>query len=134
MMPRFTSLNNRRAAALVVLSLLCPAALAVPPSLLESGQRQFKLRCAACHATSASGPSEFGPHLESIVGRKAAALADYAYSDALRAEVFYWSEEQLERWLERPQQQVPDLCMPFMGVSNPQQRRALLAYLKTLIP
>ena len=75
-----------------------------------------------------------GPHLEAIVGRKVAAVEGFEYTEALRAQTFVWTEEQLDKWLERPQQLVPDMCMPFMGLANPDVRKALIAYLKNPQP
>lgn len=85
-------------------------------------------------ATSAitSGPSEFGPHLEALVSRKVAAIADYDYSDDLLVQTFYWTEEELDHWLQHPQHRIRGLCMPFTGLANEEHRKALIAYLKSL--
>ncbi len=98
----------------------------------EAGKKQF-IRCVACHSMSAEEPAKpnFGPHLEGIVGRRAAAVAGYGYSDALRAQTFVWDEEQLDRWLQQPQADVPGLCMPFKGLVRPEDRKALIEYLKS---
>ena len=95
----------------------------------EAGQRHF-LRCIACHNMGAQDePARIGPHLEAIVGRPAAAVEGYAYTDAVRALDFTWDEERLDRWLEQPQPMVPGMCLPFMGLPDPGDRRALIDYM-----
>ncbi|GEM_PF-746737 len=112
--------------------------LAGQPSLEEIGRKQF-IRCASCHAMSADAQprgaiADVGPHLEGIVGRPLAAVAGFPYSDALREGDFVWDEEMLDRWLTRPQDLVPGMCMPFMGLSRADLREALIAYLKNPQP
>lgn len=96
--------------------------------LVRAGQRQF-IRCVACHTVTADAAPMQGPHLEGIVGRKVAGLEGFAYSDALRAQDYVWDEARLDRWLEKPHEDVPGLCLPFMGLRRPQDRAALIAYL-----
>jgi cytochrome c len=108
-------------------------ALSSETSLEEMGRKQF-IRCSSCHSMSAEGQSRTGPHLEGIVGRPVASVSDFVYSDALRAQDFVWDEAQLEKWLVRPQELVPGMCMPFMGLPRPEIREALIAYLKNPAP
>jgi cytochrome c len=102
--------------------------------LVAQGKRQF-LRCNSCHALDASAPPPFGgalgPHLEDIVGRKAASVEGFEYTEELQALDLVWDEETLDQWLEQPHAMVPAMCEPFMGLPNPEHRRALIAYLKT---
>ena len=102
--------------------------------LVAQGRGQY-LRCKSCHALDAAAPPPFGgalgPHLEDIVGRKAASAAGFAYTEELQALDLVWDEETLDLWLEQPQATVPAMCEPFMGLPNPEHRRALIAYLKT---
>ena len=108
-------------------------AMAGGDDLRLAGQRQF-LRCNACHAIAPGDPARIGPHLQGIVGRPAAGLADHPYTEDLRARDFTWDAARLEAWLENPQEMVPGMCLPFLGLSDPQARRALLAYLEILAP
>lgn len=101
--------------------------------LIRKGRSQF-LHCNACHVADAAAPPPFGdslgPHLEDIVGRPSASVDGFAYTEALRALDLVWDEETLDLWLQQPQALVPAMCEPFMGISNPENRKALIAYLK----
>lgn len=121
------------ATAILMSSLPGLPAKADEASLIEAGRKHF-IRCVACHSTQADAPARSGPHLEGIVGREAATVADFKYSDAMRAQTFVWDEAQLDRWLEHPQADIPGLCLPFTGLAKPEARQALIAYLKTLTP
>lgn len=99
------------------------------PSPTAAGQKLF-IRCSSCHAMSAEAPPELGPHLEGIVGRPAAAVKGFNYSEALAAEDFIWDEALLDQWLKNPDILVPGMCMSFTGLSRPEQRQALIEYMK----
>lgn len=109
--------------------LLADAALADGTADAARGRRLF-MQCAACHALQPM-PGTLGPPLGGIVGRKAAASPDYAYSPALAGAGLQWDEATLSRWLERPTGLVPGTKMIFAGIASPADRSALIAYLKT---
>lgn len=44
-----------------------------------------------------------------------------------------WDEETLNEYLEYPKQFIPGTRMMFNGIKKPDDRRDLIAYLKTLI-
>lgn len=104
------------------------AGAAPAPSSLQ-GQRIF-IRCASCHAINTTAIGKIGPSLAGVVGRKNASLPGYAYSPAMKAKSFNWDEATLDHWLERPSAVVPGTSMAFAGLSNPADRKALIAYLK----
>ena len=121
------------AMAYLLLNLATLPALA-DTALAEAGRKQF-LHCSGCHMLTAepvAGQRDegFGPHLAGIINRPARAVADFPYTDEMPGADFIWTEENLERWLEKPQQMFPGVCMPFMGMRNPQARQALIEYLK----
>ncbi len=93
------------------------------------GQRLF-LRCASCHDIAASGLARIGPSLKGVVGRKAGSLPDYAYSPAMKSADFVWDETMLDRWLTDPAALVPGTKMAFAGLPKPEDRSAIIAYLK----
>jgi cytochrome c len=101
--------------------------------LVKKGRSQF-LHCNSCHEVDAAAPppvgDSLGPHLENIVGRPSASVDDFAYTEALLALDLVWDEETLDLWLQQPQALVPAMCEPFMGIANPEHRKALIAYLK----
>ena len=95
-----------------------------------AGQRAFAV-CQACHATEA-GAARIGPTMHAVVGRRAAALPGFSYSQALRDSGVVWTPEKLFQFLESPRRVVPHNRMTFAGVGDPQRRADLIAYLGTL--
>lgn len=106
-------------------------AAAAAPSKADTllGKRLF-LRCTACHTMSSKAPGKVGPHLQGIVGRKAGSVAGFGYSPAMKGSSIVWNEATLDKWLQRPQAVVPGTTMAFAGLSKPEDRQALIAYLK----
>ena len=113
----------------VVTFLIATAAMAENPSAAQAGRKHF-VRCVACHSMSATARPATGPHLEGIVGRQAASLPDFAYSDDLRGQDFVWDEARLDAFLKSPQATHPGMCLTFNGLAKPEDRAALIAYLK----
>ncbi|BAV96641.1 cytochrome c family protein [Lysobacter enzymogenes] len=105
------------------------AASAEPAPSAQSGKKHF-IRCAACHSTDAADRSATGPHLNGIVGRTAASLPHFAYTSALRAQDFKWSEPKLDAFLKSPHSTHPGMCLTFNGLAKAEDRAALIAYLK----
>ena len=54
----------------------------------EAGKTVFN-KCKACHQVDKNG---VGPHLGGIVGRKAASVEGYSYSEALKKSGITWDE------------------------------------------
>lgn len=98
----------------------------------ELGRALYQARCAACHSLDYNG---VGPAHRGLFGRKAAQVAGFAYSDALRATRQPWLEDSLDRWLADPEKFAPGQRMG-LSVPDSQERRHLIAYLKqaTLAP
>lgn len=90
------------------------------------------LRCASCHAVAAGAAGRIGPNLQTVYGRKAGSLAGYNYSAAMKAKQFAWDNAKLDAWLARPSAVVPGTTMAFAGMSNPKDRAAIIAYLRSL--
>ncbi|MES2173167.1 MAG: c-type cytochrome [Pseudomonadota bacterium] len=109
---------------------LCIVLLGVTQPAFAQPPADFAI-CAACHATQ-PGKSSFGPNLRSVMGRKAATLPGYAYSDALKASGVTWNARTLDTWLTGPQAMVKGTRMPFAGLPDPVRRQRLIAYLATL--
>jgi cytochrome c len=87
-------------------------------------------QCAACH--SIDGSNGVGPSLQGVVGRKAATLAGFRYSRAMKASGLTWDATTLDGYIADPQNAVPGNVMPFSGIPDAKQRADLIAYLKTL--
>lgn len=100
---------------------------------VAKGEIAFK-KCAACHeATKAT--NKLGPHMIGIVGRKVAAIEGYKYSAAMTAyaaTVPAWDEANLNAYLEKPKGVVTGTKMAFGGITKPEERANLVAYLRTV--
>ena len=99
------------------------------PMLL--GQFVFGQRCKVCHARTENGLTTYGPHLQGIVGRKAAATDYGEHSDALKASDVVWDEKTLDAVLRDPNKVMPGSKMSTV-VRFKRSRKALIMYLKTL--
>lgn len=121
----------RSAAAFAFTSLVCIVAPAI--SLAQEaadGERLFRQRCGACHALEA-GQNKAGPHLDGIIGRKAGSVEGARYSRALQGAEITWDEPTLETFLANPRKAVAGTTM-VVGVPNADQRKSIIAYLKTV--
>jgi cytochrome c len=94
----------------------------------QDGETVFQKRCAGCHALEADHE---GPRLKGVMGRKAGALNSFQYSKSLKNAGFTWDEARLDKWLTDTESVVPDNDMSFR-VPKPEERAAIIAYLKTL--
>ena len=98
-----------------------------------AGQRVFS-QCRACHSIDAGGRSGVGPNLHGVIGRKAASVEGFRYSNAMKEkgdQGWTWSEENLHPYLRNPKEVVPGTNMSFPGIKNDQQLNDLIAYLKS---
>ena len=104
---------------------ICPAAAAD----VEAGKADFK-KCSLCHAEA--GKNKIGPSLFGIVGRKAASLENFNYSEAMKKFDNTWDAETLDTYLADPRATVPETKMIFPGIKDEKERQAVIAYLETL--
>lgn len=116
-------------ATIVAATVIATAALADGDAV--KGAVVFK-KCAACH-TAAEPTNKVGPHLQGIVGRPMASLADYTYSKPMAehaAEVPVWTEEALAAYLKNPKGVVKGTKMAFAGLKKDEDVADVIAYLK----
>jgi|ERR1700722_7645159 len=97
----------------------------------QDGAQLFKSNCAVCHSAE-SGQNKIGPTLFGVVGRKAGTAAAYTYSDAMKKSGVTWTPDQLDQYLANPKGVVPNTKMLFLGLKNPEDRKAIIDYLATL--
>jgi len=110
----------------LVLSLMF-VLVAGPALAAPAGADAFNDACADCHSADATAPS-----LKGVVGRKIASLADFQYSDALKAKSGgSWTEANLNAFLADPKTFAPGTTM-FGGAPDATQRQAIIDYLKTM--
>ncbi|MCY1356178.1 hypothetical protein D9M69_426210 [compost metagenome] len=101
----------------------CPAAEA------EQGQTVFARDCSMCHSASKEGPGMMGPNLHGVVGRMSGSLAGFSYSEAMKTRGAAWSRDSLDAFIAQPQSAVPGTYMPFAGLADAAERRAVTCWL-----
>jgi cytochrome c len=96
------------------------------------GERIFQY-CFSCHSIDPNEQTQLeGPSLYHIVGRPAAALNGFNYSDAMRkrgAESLRWDAPTLNAYIADPQAIVPGTRMSAAPLRDDQARADLVAYL-----
>jgi cytochrome c len=105
-------------------------ALAASPAMAATGEQLFGDNCASCHVVAAASTPD-APSLKGVVGRKIASLPDFKYSDGLKAKQGTWTDEALDAFIASPQTFAPGTQM-YGGASDPNDRKAIIDYLKTL--
>jgi cytochrome c len=99
---------------------------------IERGKAVAKA-CAACHNFEKGGANGVGPGMWGVVGAAKQAHAGYQYSGALddNGEP-NWTYFALNKFLWKPKAYSPGTKMNFIGVKKPEDRAALIAYLRSL--
>lgn len=88
-------------------------------------------KCMACHSIEQGGANGIGPDLYGVVGKPIGKhAAGYAYSDVLSKHGGDWSYQNLFDWLHSPKTFAPGTKMSFAGLSSPEDRANMIAYLK----
>jgi cytochrome c len=97
---------------------------------VAAGEKVFG-KCKACHKID--GGKGTGPYLNGILTRNHAAVADFAYSEALVAMASApWTPEELNTFLTNPKAYAPGTKMSFAGLPKAEDRANVVAYLATL--
>lgn len=87
-------------------------------------------QCRVCHSVE-PGQNGIGPSLAGIYGQRAGQVAGFTYTAGMRSSGLTWNDATLDRYLSDPQGVVPGTTMA-IGPLDAAQRRAIIAYLKTL--
>lgn len=88
--------------------------------------------CATCHTFTKGGPNGIGPDLWGVVNRAKGSHEGFAYSDGMKAKGGSWSYADLNHFLWKPKAYVDGTKMNFVGLKKPEDRAALIAWLRTL--
>ena len=113
-------------------TLVTGAALVVSTAAFAADSEHGKLLFQACAACHTDRPDAIGPSLKGIVGRKAAVLEDYRYSNPMKRANIVWDDANLRAYIADPQAKVPGNRMPFGGLQDTKDIDDIIAYLKTL--
>ena len=118
--------NASSAVAAVVLLAMSAGATAAADA--EHGKALYQT-CAACHTGQ---PDALGPSLKGVVGRKAAALEGFRYSNPMKRANLIWDEDNLRAYIRDPQAKVKGNRMPYGGLTDANDVDDIIAYLKLL--
>jgi len=94
------------------------------------GQQVFN-KCAACHNAEKGGANQLGPNLWGVLGEPIGQGKGFAFSDALAKKGGTWDWDSLSKWLSSPKAFAPGTKMTFAGLSNPEDRANVIAFLNT---
>jgi cytochrome c2 len=124
--PVLATAGGALAATLVALA-PAQAAEKLPKGDAAKGEKLFN-QCKICHSLDA-GKNMVGPSLRGIVGTAAADVPGYTFSPAMKKSGLKWDANTLSDFLTAPMKKVPGTKMTFAGLSKPQDRADVIAYL-----
>ena len=110
-----------------------PMAKAEDPLAVYAGDRGAEVyrACVACHTLTPDEGNRAGPSLHGIFGRRIASLPGYNFSDALKKLDIVWTPETVSRLFEvGPMEYTPGTKMPEQKIGAPEDRAALVEFLK----
>jgi cytochrome c len=94
-----------------------------------AGEKVFA-KCVSCHTAEQGGANGIGPNLYAVVGAPIGKhAAGFAYSSALADHGGAWTYENLDAWLANPRGFAPGTKMSFAGLSSPEDRANVIAYM-----
>jgi cytochrome c len=98
-----------------------------------AGEKVF-LACKACHQVGETARNGIGPSLNGVIGRKAATVPGFNYSEALKNSGLTWDAATLEAYNRDPKARVPGTKMVYAGLKDDQKLKDLQAYLAQFGP
>ena len=94
------------------------------------GADVFK-KCQACHTVDKGGANGLGPNLYGTMFAPHGHVPGFAYTDALKSVPGVWDWKSMSDWLANPKAYAPGTKMTFAGLSNPQDRANVIAFLNS---
>ena len=100
---------------------------------VEHGRELWEFECAACHEMGRGAEDGIGPQLNRVFGRRAAAIADFPYSDSIirmGRDGLTWTYRTLDAYIENPYALVSGTRMSYPGLEDADDRADLLAFIR----
>ncbi|HKH26832.1 MAG TPA: cytochrome c family protein [Sphingomicrobium sp.] len=95
-----------------------------------AGEQVFK-KCTACHNADKGGANALGPNLWGMLGEPIGKGHGFPFSPALSGVGGTWNWDTMSAWLASPKKFAPGTKMTFAGLSNPQDRANVIAFLNS---
>ena len=95
-----------------------------------AGEQVFK-KCTACHNADQGGANALGPNLWDVLGEPVGKGKGVPFSPALSGVGGTWNWDNMSEWLKSPKKFAPGTKMTVAGLSNPQDRANVIAFLNT---
>lgn len=105
-----------------------PIAFYLASADAAAGEQVFK-KCTACHNADKGGANALGPNLWGVLGEPIGKGKGFPFSSALSGVGGNWNWDNLAAWLHSPKKFAPGTKMTFAGLSNPQDRANVIAFL-----
>ncbi|MDX2290086.1 MAG: c-type cytochrome [Hyphomicrobiaceae bacterium] len=102
-----------------------------PMDQLAFGELLVRQRCANCHGIE-PGVTSLAAPLVGVFGRKAGSAPGYTFSPNIQNLGIAWTPQALDGWLAATTFDTPDIRMRHVGLPQPDQRAAVIAYLGSL--
>lgn len=94
------------------------------------GAEVFK-QCMSCHNAEKGGANGLGPNLYGVLGDAVGKGRGFAWSEALGGVGGNWDWATLNHWLKSPKAMAAGTKMTYAGLSDPQSRANVIAYLNS---
>jgi cytochrome c len=101
----------------------------------SQGSKLFEMTCTPCHNyEKGAQPDMYGQtlNLYGVVGRKAASVEGFQYSEDLRMSGIVWDEAKIDRFITAPKNMIPGTRMELPGVDDEKVRRDIVRFLGSL--
>jgi len=101
----------------------------------SQGSKLFEMTCTPCHNyEKGAQPDMYGQtlNLYGVVGRKAASVEGFQYSEDLRMSGIGWDEAKIDCFITAPKNMIPGTRMELPGVDDEKVRRDIVRFLGSL--
>jgi cytochrome c len=101
-----------------------------PAFATDMGADLYDQECADCHSLARPPKNKKGPSLVGIMGKPAAAIPNFSYSDALKLAGVVWTADKMDAYIENPKALVSGGGkMKYDGLKRAVERAAIIEFL-----